>query len=71
MMNIHQCVAFSILMENGEGIVSKAPDYIWEKYKLCTVLRDDTELKGALDVLNQRKFDRWLERWQRLKEVTV
>lgn len=68
MMNIHQCVAFSILMENGEGIMGKAPDYIWEKYRTCTVLQSDDELKGLLDWENQAKFDRWLDRWEKPKK---
>ncbi len=63
MMNIRQCVAFCILMEYGGGILGKSPDYIWEKYKLCKVLRGDDELCSMLDCFNQAKFEHWVERW--------
>jgi len=54
---IQNIVAFCILMQNGEGILSKSPDYIEEKYKVC--------IKGGkpLDSSNQQKFDQYIKTW--------
>ena len=55
-------VVFSILMENGQGIVSKAPDYIEEKYRTATSL-DIEFLPNMLDTANQARLERWTEIW--------
>jgi len=34
-MNIRQAVVFAILMQNQEGILGKAPTYLFEKLKAC------------------------------------
>ena len=50
-------VEFCILMQNNDGILDKAPDYIDEKYQ-CT------DGSGALlDSGNQSIFNRWKKLW--------
>lgn len=63
-MELEQLVAFCILMENGEGIVGKAPDYLMEKYRAC-FRRDSRELLlGLLDGNNQAKFREYVKNWR-------
>jgi len=62
-MNVEQLVVFAILMENGQGIVSKSPDYILEKFRTCQAITDIELLKGILDFGNRPKLKRWLETW--------
>jgi len=59
-MNIKQAVVFSILMENGEGILDKAPDYIMEKVQAVTLAPEPT---FQLDRANYAKYLQWLKRW--------
>lgn len=54
---IHQLVAFCILMQNGEGIMSKAPDYIREKFKAVQLRETFAGVRALLDDDNQRIFD--------------
>ena len=60
MSEIKGLVAFSILMENGNGILDKAPDYIMEKYKMCMNIPDPFQL---LDLTNQSKFNQYMKTW--------
>jgi hypothetical protein len=55
-------VAFCILMENGGGILEKAPGYIEEKLWLC--LRY-SEPESNLDGDNKKKARQWLENWEK------
>lgn len=50
-------VIFAIFMQNGEGILSKAPRYIEEKYNYC--------LNGGkgLDMTNQHILKKYKEKW--------
>jgi len=62
--NIKKLVAFCILMESSnDGILSKAPSYIQEKYEACLSCKEDWQLRALLDMGNKAKFDRWVERW--------
>ena len=51
-------VAFCILMQNGEGIMSKAPQYIKEKFDVC--MNDGR----PLDSKNQHIYQKYLETWK-------
>ena len=59
-MNLKQAVVFSILMENNEGIIGKAPSYIEEKLNSCEELGEPEVL---LDSNNKQKFDDWKNKW--------
>ena len=60
-MNIHQAVVFAILMENGDGIVGKAPSYVLEKLKACSTT---LEPEALLDESNLAKFKWWVKIWE-------
>jgi len=60
MSEIDGLVAFSILMENNDGILGKSPDYIQEKYEMCMKLGHPESL---LDSSNMQVFDKYMERW--------
>ena len=51
---------FLVLMQNGQGIIDKHPDYILEKTYL---LKIGYEAFGALDIFNMRKIFEWAEKW--------
>lgn len=53
-------VVFSILMENDEGICTKAPSYIMEKYEKCM---ETGEPEALLDMSNLAKYDEWVKDW--------
>ena len=63
-MELEQLVAFCVLMENGQGIVGKAPSYIFEKFKAVQRREKRDELRGLLDLRNQAKFDKYIETWR-------
>lgn len=60
MNRIERLVVFAILMENGPGITSKSPGYVWEKYKAAMNVPDPRQL---LDHQNKQKLKKWLEFW--------
>ena len=60
---IERLVVFSIFMENGEGIVGKAPDYIMEKWELANASVSDEYIIAGLDLMNQAKYRQWLKTW--------
>ena len=60
-MKFKNMVAFLILMENGEGVLSKAPSYIKEKWDL---LQDCDYPESLLDEKNKEKFEKYFERWE-------
>lgn len=62
-MEIQQLVTFCILMENHDGIVGKAPSYLFEKFNSCSRTNSITWLRGMLDSYNQAKFDEYMKRW--------
>jgi len=59
-MNIKQIVAFSILMQNGEGIIDKSPDYILEKFEAC---KKSEKPEKLLDPFNRKKYHNYLGKW--------
>jgi len=61
---LNKLVVFSIFMENGEGIVGKAPDYIMEKWKLVNMDISDEYIVAGLDGFNQAKYNEWLQTWR-------
>jgi hypothetical protein len=63
-MELEQLIAFCILMENGQGIVGKAPSYIFEKYEACSRTTKREWLRGMLDLHNQAKFDEYIKTWR-------
>ncbi|KKK50346.1 hypothetical protein LCGC14_3125900, partial [marine sediment metagenome] len=54
-------ICFLVLMQNGEGITDKAPNYIIEKMYL---LRSGIEAFDALDIHNKRIVISWCEKWK-------
>ena len=54
-------VCFAVLMQNGEGILSKAPSYIEEKQRMLTM---GFYAFGELDSRNQDIVRRWCNRWR-------
>jgi len=62
---INRLVVFSIFMENGQGIVGKAPDYIKEKWNLVNADISDEYIIAGLDDINQAKYQKWLEIWEK------
>lgn len=60
-MNLKQAVVFAILMENGDGILGKAPSYVWEKLMSAGTMEDPEHL---LDFGNTAKLEQWVVRWK-------
>ena len=65
-MNLKQAVVFAILMEHGEGILGKSPDYIFEKFNACD---KDPDPCGLLDNDNLMKFRQWKDRWTKSLKI--
>lgn len=59
-------VAFCILMENDDGILGKAPDYIKEKFGRY-VGKDDDSYYWGLDSDNAEKLNKYGEKWLKTK----
>ena len=57
---IKRLVVFAILMQHGDGIMSKSPEYIEEKYD--TVISVPYP-EAALDIFNREKLARWMKEW--------
>jgi len=57
---LKRLIVFAIFMENGQGIMSKAPDYVMEKFNLATV--GDSPEKH-LDNANQMKLQEYFLQW--------
>jgi len=55
-------VAFAILMENGEGVLTKVPGYVLEKYELAMTLPEEL-LPQMLDQVNKAKYQKYLRKW--------
>ena len=60
-MNIEQAVAFSILMQNGHGILEKSPSYILEK--LHSIENEDNP-KLFLDSANRITYNEYFRIWK-------
>ena len=67
-VNLKNIVAFCVLMENGDGIVDKAPSYILEKFNRYIGGENEDEWKWGLDTKNQLKLDLWAVRWRQNEE---
>lgn len=63
-MNIKNIIAFCVLMQNGEGILSKSPAYIEKKF--LRYIDDETgkAWNWGLDGPNRQKFRRYLKIWK-------
>lgn len=53
-------VCFLALMQNGDGLIDKAPDYITEKTR---ILGSGLDAFAALDIHNMRKVVGWCHAW--------
>ena len=62
-LQLTRLVVFSILMENGEGIASKAPPYIMEKWRAVMLCNSADSMIGLLDQWNHHKYVNWLATW--------
>ena len=62
MTKLREAVVFAILMENGDGIMGKAPSYIMEKLNAVDGMRHPELL---LDDNNLEKYKDWRKRWIR------
>ena len=62
---IKRLVVFSILMENNEGILGKAPTYVEEKYIAMLGLVHPERL---LDEENLKKYNEYLNKWKDVME---
>ncbi len=61
-MDVFRGVIFAILMQNGDGIMDKSPDYIDEKLDAC---ERDPQPELLLDEHNRRILENWLSFWRR------
>lgn len=59
---IKNIVAFAILMENDQGVISKSPDYILEKFERYCLKQEDKHSWG-LDGPNRIKLNEWIKLW--------
>ena len=62
-LEVDKAAAFSILMAHGEGISSKSPDYMMEKWRSVQQCRDQMEVVSLLDVFGQSVFFKWRDLW--------
>jgi len=64
-MNNHlkNLIAFTILMENGNGILDKSPGYVVEKFIRYATSENEEEYKWGLDVFNRRKLKAYCKKW--------
>lgn len=58
-----QMVAFAIIMENNEGIMTKSPRYIKEKFSFCMEVTNPKHVRSIMDSSNRAKFDAWRQQW--------
>lgn len=62
---VARLVKFCVLMQNGEGIVDKSPEYIKEKFVRCIEEDDDMQSQlSGLDSSNKKKLIQWLVQWE-------
>lgn len=59
-MTVKGMVVFAIFMSANEGIASKAPKYVREKFKLCEQV-DNPE--NFLDMGNRAIFNDYIKQW--------
>jgi len=56
-------VAFLALMQSGEGLIDKSPDYILEKFSTVALNRGNPDPAWALDATNRAIGQAWVDRW--------
>ena len=61
---LEQLVAFCTLMEGHDGIITKAPPYIFEKWESCLRRTSKDELLGLMDGDNAAKFREYVKTWR-------
>jgi hypothetical protein len=62
-------VAFAILMENGKGVLDKAPDYVLEKFnRYIKEKSEEKEWEWGLDAHNKFKLLKYVQKWIKPKE---
>ncbi len=59
---VEQLVTFAILMEEHEGVVSKAPDYVLKKYDAVMSCQSDHQLVSLPDSGPNKKYRKWLDK---------
>lgn len=57
---LKKAVVFAILMQTDDGILSKSPEYILEKWKTAHALDDPSQV---LDHMNRSLLEKWKTRW--------
>jgi len=55
--------AFIVMMQHGEGVKSKAPMYMEEKFLTCMQLPEE-HLDKIMDDQNKQLFREWKDRWE-------
>ena len=55
-------ITFICLMENGNGVLDKSPDYIMEKFQRY-MGKDDDSFKWGLDCGNLAKVEEYCKKW--------
>lgn len=53
-------ICFLVLMQNGDGLIDKSPDYIDEK---MSVLHSGLNAFSYLDIHNMHKVIDWCDQW--------
>ena len=61
---LEQLVAFCTLMEGHDGIITKAPSYIFEKWKSCSERNSRDEFLGLMDSTNAAKYRDYITAWR-------
>lgn len=56
-------VAFLALMQDGQGVVNKSPEYIAEKFERYCLTENNTAYLWGLDGHNRAVVDEYAEKW--------
>ena len=63
-LKLEQLVAICVLMQGHDGITTKAPPYIFEKWESCLRRTSKDELLGLMDRDNAAKFRDYIIAWR-------
>ena len=69
-LNIINIAAFLALMQNGEGLIDKSPDYIMEKFARYALSPDPHAIDVGLDSTRRALVADWATKWLK-KEIKV